>query len=108
MALAENLTPLSRKTFRYLCLLTAIANGFGNIFLLLFYKPLFEWLGVPLPQDLYSFAGVSGLSFTMGILALLVFLNPEKNVNLLTVGIIGKGIYAFFTFYFRVFDNLHW
>jgi hypothetical protein len=44
----------------------------------------------------------------MGVLAFLVFLNPEKNVNLLIVGIIGKALYAFFTFYFYVFKQLHW
>jgi hypothetical protein len=105
--LRQNL-PLSRNVYRYLCLLTALANGLGNLFLLLFYQPLFEWLGVPLPRDLHSFAFVAGLSFTMGVLALLVFLNPEKNVSLLIVGIIGKGIYALFTFYFYVFAGLHW
>ena len=104
----EQFMPLPRHVFRYLCLLTALANGLGNISLLLFYRPLLELLGAPLPQDLHSFAFVAGLSFTMGVLALLVFLDPEKNVNLLIVGIIGKGIYAFFTFYFYVFGDLHW
>ena len=46
-------------------------------------------------MDLHSFAWVAGLSFTMGVLALLVFLNPEKSVNLLIVGIIGKDLCLF-------------
>ncbi|MBI4552387.1 MAG: hypothetical protein HY710_09000 [Candidatus Latescibacteria bacterium] len=108
MSSLRQLIPLPRNAFRYLCLFTALANGLGNLFLLVFYRPLFEWLGVPLPQDIHSFAFVAGFSFTVGVLAFLVFLNPEKNVNLLTIGIIGKGIYAFFTFYFYVFGHLHW
>ena len=108
MSSLQRYIPLSRNTFRYLCLLTALANGLGNVFLLLFYRLLFDWLGVPFPLDLHSFAWVAGLSFTMGVLALLVFLNPERNVNLLIIGIVGKGIYAFFTLYFYVFKDLHW
>jgi hypothetical protein len=99
---------LSRKIFRYLCLLTALANGFGNILLLLTYRRVFEWLGVPLPQDLFSFCCVAGFSFTIGLLALMVFWNPEQNAGLLVVGAAGKAIYAFFTFYFAVFHGLHW
>jgi hypothetical protein len=95
----HSILPLSRNFYRSLCLLTAAANCLGNVFLLLFYRPLFRWLGVPLPQDLASFAFVAGFSFTMGILAFLVFLDPERSRNLLIVGIFGKGIYALFTFY---------
>jgi len=104
----SSIIPLSRNVYRWLCLLTAAANVMGNILLLLFYRPLFGWLGVPMPQDLASFAFVAGFSFTVGILALLVFLDPEKNASLLIVGIVGKGIYALFTFYFYVFGGLHW
>lgn len=99
--------PVPRTVYRYLCLLAALANGLGNIFLLLFYRPLFEKLGVPLPSDPVAFAEVAGFSFTVGVLAFLVFLNPEKNVSLLIVGIVGKGSYAFLTFYFYVFKGLH-
>ncbi len=108
MELLRRFVPLPRNVYRYLCLLTALANGLGNVFLVLFYRPLFEWLGVPLPQDLSSFTFVAGFSFTIGVLALLLFLNPEKNVNLLIVGIVGKGLYALATYYFFVFHELHW
>ncbi len=103
-----NQSSLSRNIFRYLCLLTALANGLGNIFIVLFYRQLFELLNVPLPKDLHTFIFVAGFSFTMGVLALLIFTNPEKNINLLVIGIIGKGIYSFATFYFYIFQNLHW
>lgn len=108
MPTLEKFVPLPREVFRYLCLLTALANGLGNIFLILFYRPLFHWLGVPPPQDVYSFLFVAGFSFTMGVLAFLVFLDPDNSVDLLVVGTIGKGIYAFFTFYCYVFQHLHW
>jgi hypothetical protein len=38
----------------------------------------------------------------------MVFLAPERNRNLLVVGLVGKGIYALFTFYFYHHDMLHW
>lgn len=105
---SPDLAPWPVLVFRILCLITALANSVGNIFLLLFYKPLFQLLHVPMPADLATWTFVCGFSFTVGILAFLVFLDPVQNVNLLTVGAIGKGIYAFFTFYFYVFHDLNW
>jgi hypothetical protein len=99
---------LTRKIFRYLCLLTAVANAGGNVVILLFYRPIFGLLGVPLPRDMFSFTFVSGFSFTVGVLAFMIFLDPEKNVNLLVVGTIGKAIYSLFTFYFFYEEGLHW
>ena len=90
---------ISIKTFRYLCLLTAVANAGGNLGMLLFYKPIYNLVGAPLPKDLFSFAFVCGFSFTVGVLAFMVFLAPEKTTPLLVVGIVGKAIYAFFTFF---------
>lgn len=97
---------ISIKVFRYLCLLTALANAGGNVGLLLFYKPILQLFGVPLPKDMFSFAFVCGFSFTVGVLAFMVFLAPETNAPLLVVGIVGKAIYAFFTFYFRFHSGL--
>src|SRR5215469_13596392 len=93
--------------FRYLCLLTALANAGGNLGLLLFYRPIYSLFGVPLPKDLFTFAFVCGFSFTVGVLAFLVFLAPGKTIPLLVVGIVGKATYAFFTFYFRTHGGLH-
>jgi len=95
------------KVFRYLCLLTALANAGGNVGMLLFYRPILNLFGAPLPKDIYSFAFVCGFSFTVGVLAFMVFLAPEKTVPLLVVGIFGKAIYAFFTFYFWSHGALH-
>jgi len=99
---------LSRRIFRLLCLATAAANGLGNVGLLATYPWLLNLLHVPLPGDSYSFAAVSGFSFTVGLLAFMVFWNPEENAQLLVIGAAGKAIYAFFTFYFWVFHGLHW
>jgi hypothetical protein len=98
---------ISIKTFRYLCLLTALANAGGNLGMLLFYQPIFKLVGAPLPKDIYSFAFVCGFSFTVGVLAFMVFLAPEKTIPLLVVGIVGKAIYAFFSFYFYNHGELH-
>jgi hypothetical protein len=95
------------QVFRYLCLLTAIANAGGNAGMLLFYRPILNFVGAPLPKDLYSFAFVCGFSFTVGVLAFIVFLAPEKTIPLLVVGIVGKALYAFFSFYFYYHGELH-
>jgi hypothetical protein len=42
------------KIFRYLCLLTALANAGGNLGMLLFYKPILKLVGAPLPKDLWG------------------------------------------------------
>jgi hypothetical protein len=95
------------KVFRYLCLLTALANAGGNLGMLLFYRPILKLFGAPLPIDIANFAFVCGFSFTIGVLAFLVFLAPDKGVPLLVVGIVGKALYAFFTFHFWARGELH-
>jgi hypothetical protein len=96
------------SALRTLCLVTALANCVGNVALLLFHRPLFRLLGVPPPVELHSFAFVSVLSFTMGVGAYYVFRDPRRNIDLLKVGIIGKGLYAFMAYYFHAFHQLHW
>jgi hypothetical protein len=94
--------------FRYLCLLTAVANMGGNVGLILFYTPIFTRLGVPIPSDLHLFTLECVLSFTMGVVALLIFLDTSRAIGLLAVGIVGKGSYAAATYYFYAVHGLHW
>ena len=42
------------------------------------------------------------------MLALIVFFDPERNINLLVALIISKGIYSAFTAYFYYIGELHW
>jgi len=83
---------------RWFCLVTAVANITGNVFLLLFYRPLFGWLDIPLPRDLHLFTLECVLSFTMGVVALITYVRPDRLV--LIVGIVGKSLYAGITYYF--------
>jgi hypothetical protein len=99
--------PRARGLFRFLCLVTAVANAGGNALLLAAYPQLFAWLRVPLPADPFSFTAVSGFSFTVGVLAYLVYRDPERNRGLLVVGAVGKGIYALVTFLFWFAGRLH-
>jgi hypothetical protein len=108
MATSQTSASKARTVLRYLTLLTAFANAGGNVAILLFYRPLFGLLGVPLPKDLFSFVFVSCFSFNMGVLAYLVFRSPEKSQNLLVVGCIGKAAYAAATAYFFYEADLHW
>jgi hypothetical protein len=96
------------RLFRGLCLVTAIANAGGNLLMFFFYRPVLALVGAPLPVDLHSFAFVCGFSFTIGVLALLVYLDPRRNKNLLVIAIIGKGLYAALTAYFYYDRDLHW
>jgi len=98
----------TRKVFRLLVLLTALANAGGNALILLFYRPILSLVGAPLPIDIFSFTFVCGFSFTVGILAFIIFRNPEGNIPLVLAIILGKGVYAAFTFYFYYLGELHW
>jgi hypothetical protein len=98
----------ARSVLRYLTLLTAVANAGGNVVILLFYRPIFALLHVPLPKDLFSFVFVSCFSFTVGVLAYLVFRSPEKSQNLLVIGCLGKAAYSAATAYFFYEADLHW
>jgi hypothetical protein len=96
--------------FRVLCLVTAVANLAGNVGLLLLYRPVFALLGVPPPSDLRWFALEASLSFTMGVVALLIFLDRdgERTLDLLKIGIVGKGLYGLITYYFYAVHQVHW
>jgi hypothetical protein len=88
--------------FRALCILTAIANMGGNALLLVAHEPVFRWLGLPVPDDLYTFSSVLGFSFTSGVVALMIALRPAHAVSLLVVAIVGKALFAFTTLAFHV------
>lgn len=98
----------TRRLFRLLVLLTALANVGGNVFILLFYRPVLGWVGAPLPIDIFSFTFVCGFSFSVGILAWIIYRDPAGNIPLVVAVIIGKGVYAAFTFYFYYVGDLHW
>jgi hypothetical protein len=89
---------ISRRQLRYLCLVTAIANLGGNPLMLAFQRPAFQALQIPLPADAYLFTLQCALSFTMGVVALVTFIRPDR--GLLIIGIVGKGLYAGITYYF--------
>ena len=91
--------------FRYLCLITAVANMGGNILLLALHRPLFAALNIPPPADMRGFVLESALSFTLGVVALLIFLRPQR--DLLQIGILGKGSYAVITYYFFAMHGSH-
>jgi len=106
--MADRYNSTTRRIFRLLVLITALANAGGNVFILLFYRPILSWVGAPLPIDIFSFTFVCGFSFTVGILAWIIYRNPEDNIALIVAVIIGKAIYAAFTFYFYYAGELHW
>jgi hypothetical protein len=96
------------KIFRILCIITAIANMGGNALLLVAHGPIFRWLGLPIPDDLYTFTSVLGFSFTSGVVALMIVLMPAQAVPLLVVGIVGKGLFAITTLVFHTRVGLQW
>jgi hypothetical protein len=98
---------MAGQLLRFLCLVTAVANTAGNLGLFLFYPLVFSWLHIPLPSDLFTFYAVLGFSFTNGLLAFLVWLEPSRSTRLLAIGIVSKGLYALMTLYFYIFHGLH-
>jgi hypothetical protein len=98
---------LPEWVFRYACLVTAVANLGANVFLVLFYEPVFKALGVPPPADPFLFTIHSALSFTMGFVALLAYLRPDRAIGPLIIGIIGKGLYVVITYSFFALGRVH-
>jgi hypothetical protein len=90
------------KMLRWLVALTAVANIVGNPLLIAFHEPAFTALRIPLPRDPYLFTLHCALSFTMGVVALVAFIRPDRGV--LIIGIVGKGLYAMITYYFWVIE----
>jgi hypothetical protein len=86
------------KMLRWLVALTAVANIVGNPLLLALHGPAFDALGIQPVQDTYLFTLHCALSFTMGVVALVAFIRPDRGV--LAIGIVGKGLYAAITYYF--------
>lgn len=80
----------------------------GNAGLLLWSELIFSLLRVPMPADPYLLASVAGLSFTSGLVALLIFFTPAHATSLLVVGIAGKGLFALVTLGFHVGDGVSW
>jgi len=93
---------------RLLCFLTAGANMGGNALLMFAHEPLFRWLGLAQPADLYTFTSVLGFSFTSGVVALLIALRPAQAAPLLVVGMVGKGLFALVTMAFHLRSPLPW
>jgi hypothetical protein len=91
-----------------LCFLTAAANMGGNALLMFAHEPLFRWLGLAQPADLYTFTSVLGFSFTSGVVALLIALRPAQAAPLLIVGMVGKGLFALVTLAFHLRSPLPW
>jgi hypothetical protein len=87
---------------RWLVMLTAVANIIGNPLLIAFQEPAFTKLGIALPRDPYLFTLHCALSFTMGVVALVAYIRPDRGV--LVIGIVGKGLYATITYYFWVIE----
>lgn len=85
---------------RGLCAFAGVVNIVGNVVIVVAHRPLFDWLDVAPPGDLHLFAIQSALSFTMGVVALMIAARPASAPPLLAVGILGKGLYAATTYAF--------
>lgn len=99
--------PGAGVSLRYLCLLTALANIGGNIALQLAWPLVFELFNVPDPVDMRLFVLESALSFTMGVVALLAFLNTPAAIPLMIVGALGKATYAVVTYWNWALHGTH-
>ncbi|HEX4417699.1 MAG TPA: hypothetical protein VH165_07360 [Kofleriaceae bacterium] len=94
--------------FRLLVLFMAVTNVVGNVLSLLLYRPILAWVGAPLPIDTFSFTFVCAFSFAVGVLAWIIYRDPEHNIPLLIAVILGKAIYASFILYFYDIGERHW
>lgn len=102
---------ISPVLLRYACLLTAVVNLVGSVTLAGLHRSVLAWVGAAPPADPRAFVVELSLSFTMGVVALLVFTghrDPARTKALLAVGALGKGLYAVVTYGYFVTEGTHW
>jgi len=90
--------------FRVLFLVAAIYDFVLGIIFLLFYKQAYTFLNITLPVYPMYLQMVAAFVTVMGIAYYFAYLDMYRNIDLVKVGVIFKGVYAVLTSYFYFAD----
>jgi hypothetical protein len=94
------------RMFRWLFLVAALYDGILGAVFFLFFRPMFERMGVALPNNTSYIHLTAGFIFVQGVGYWLVYRNMLRNVDLVKVGVVYKAIYALVALYYLAIGQL--
>jgi hypothetical protein len=98
--------PGKYRFFRALFLTVALYNSLLGATFFLFYRPLFDGLGIELPYNTSYIHLTAGFVFVQGVGYWFVYRDMLRNVDLVKLGVIYKGIYSGLAFYYLLSGDL--
>jgi hypothetical protein len=98
--------PGKYRFYRGVFLTVALYNSLLGAGFFLFYRPLFDWLGIELPYNTSYIHLTAAFVFVQGVGYSFVYRNMMRNVDLVKLGVIYKGIYSGLAFYYLAIGEL--
>jgi hypothetical protein len=98
--------PGKYRFFRGVFVTAALYNTLLGAIFFLFYRPLFDGLGIELPYNTSYIHLTAAFVFVQGAGYWFVYRNMVRNVDLVKLGVIYKGIYSGLAFYYLVTGEL--
>ncbi len=96
----------TRSRTRALFLVAAVYDLALGVAFFLFYDPIYDALGAPLPDNTGYIHLLAGFVFVQGLGYWLVHRNPVRNVDLVWVGASYKAIFSGVAFAYAAFSEL--
>ena len=94
------------RTFRWLFLVAALYDGIlGAVFFFLF-RPIFERMGIELPNNTSYIHLTAGFIFVQGLGYWFVYRDMLRNMDLVKLGVVYKAIYSLVALYYLAIGQL--
>ena len=94
--------------FRKLFLIAAIYDFVLGLLFFFFYKPVFSYFNIALPNSPMYLQMAAAFVIAMGVGYYFVYLNLYRNIDLVKLGIVYKAVYSGLTSYFYFAGSAHW
>jgi len=98
--------PRTVRLFKTLFLVAALYDGILGLLFFFFYKPVFDALGIPLPDNASYIHLTAGFIFVQGVGYWLVYRDMLKNVDIVKIGVVYKAIYSGVALYYLAIGQL--
>lgn len=97
---------VTMSRFRLFFLVSAIYDMALGLAFFFLYKPLFEWLAMPLPPHIAYIQLSAVFVFVQGLGYGLVWMDPLPNLGIVRVGIVYKAGYSALAAYYLLTDQI--
>lgn len=98
--------PGTLNLFKVLFLVAALYDGILGVAFFFLHRPIFEVFEVALPNNISYIHLTAGFVFVQGIGYWFVYRNMLRNIDLVKLGVIYKGIYSLVAVYYLVIGEL--